>query len=78
MLAPAAQGGSKSAPIWRTSAAESPAARRTLTPLPGGDAESFGMGPAVMLGQDLADVARPVGERAVADLAAGDRSGTTV
>lgn len=42
-------------------------------PLLGWDAERFGMGPAVMLGQDLADVARPVGEGAVADLAAGDR-----
>ena len=31
------------------------------------------MGPAAMLGQDLADVAGPVGEGTVADLAAGDR-----
>jgi len=31
------------------------------------------MGPAVMLSQDLTDVAGPVGEGAVADLAAGDR-----
>src|SRR5580700_10148068 len=44
-----------------------------LVPLRGGDAERFGMGPAVMLGQDLADVAWPVGEGTIADLAAGDR-----
>ena len=44
-----------------------------LIPLLGGDAERFGMGPAVMLGQDLADVAGPVCEGAVAELAAGDR-----
>ena len=31
------------------------------------------MGPAVMLGQDIADVAGPVSEGTVADLAAGDR-----
>jgi DNA-binding MarR family transcriptional regulator len=37
------------------------------------DAERFGMGAAVVLGQDLTEVARPVGHRAVADLAAGDR-----
>ena len=30
-----------------------------MVPLLGGDAERFGMGPPVMLGQDLADVARP-------------------
>lgn len=38
----------------------------------GRDAERFGMGPAVVLGQDLTEVAGPVGHRAVADLAAGD------
>ena len=31
------------------------------------------MRPAVMLGQDLSEVAGPVGDGAVADLAAGDR-----
>ena len=31
------------------------------------------MGPAVVLGQDLGEVAGPVGDGAVADLAAGDR-----
>src|SRR6516162_7407377 len=41
-----------------------------LIPLLGGDAERFGMGPAVMPGQDLADVARPIGQSAVADPAA--------
>jgi len=39
----------------------------------GRDAERFGMGPAVVLGQDLTEVSRPVGHGAVADLAAGDR-----
>jgi len=39
----------------------------------GGGAERFGVGPAVMLGQHLADVAGPVGEGAVTELAAGDR-----
>jgi hypothetical protein len=41
--------------------------------LPGGRVECFGMGPAIMLGEDLADSAGPVGDRAVADLAARDR-----
>jgi hypothetical protein len=41
--------------------------------LPGRDAEGFGMGPAVVLGQDLAEVAGPVRNGAVADLAARDR-----
>jgi hypothetical protein len=41
--------------------------------LPGRDAEGFGMGPAVVLGQGLAEVAGPVREGAVADLAARDR-----
>jgi hypothetical protein len=31
------------------------------------------MGPPVVLGQDLTEVAGPVGDGAVADLAAGDR-----
>jgi hypothetical protein len=33
----------------------------------------LGMGPAVVLGQDLAEVPGPVGDGAVADLAARDR-----
>ena len=41
--------------------------------LPGTEAERFGMGPAVVLGQDLAEVPGPVGDGAVADLAARDR-----
>jgi hypothetical protein len=41
--------------------------------LPGCDLERFGMGPAVMLGQDLSEVAGPVGDGAMADLAARDR-----
>jgi hypothetical protein len=48
-------------------------AARSLDSVTGRDAESFGMGPAVMLRQDLADVAGPVCESAVANLAAGDR-----
>jgi hypothetical protein len=56
---------------WRASGGN-PAAL-SLDPLLGGDSEGLGMGPAVMLSQDLADVAGPVGEGAVADLAAGDR-----
>src|SRR5215467_7781179 len=47
--------------------------RSALTPLLGGDAESFGMGPAVVLGQHPADVAWLVGDGAVAELAAGNR-----
>jgi hypothetical protein len=38
----------------------------------GRDAERFGMGPAVVLGQDLAEAAGPVRHGAVADLATGD------
>jgi hypothetical protein len=41
--------------------------------LPGRDAERFGMGPAVVPGQDLAEVPGLVGDGVVADLAAGDR-----
>src|SRR4029077_11663137 len=43
------------------------------SPLAGCDVKRFGMGPAVMLGQDLAEVARTVGDGTVADLAAGNR-----
>ena len=39
----------------------------------GRDAERFGMGPAVVLGQDLTEAAGPVRHGALADLAAGDR-----
>ena len=41
--------------------------------LPGRDAERFGMGPAVVPGQDLTEAAGPVRGGAVADLATGDR-----
>ena len=37
------------------------------------DAERFGMGPAVMLGQHLGEATGPVRHGAVADLATGDR-----
>ena len=40
---------------------------------PGREAGRLGMGPAVVLGQDLAEVPGPVGDGAVADLAARDR-----
>jgi hypothetical protein len=40
--------------------------------LPGRDAERFGMGPAVVLGQDLTEAAGPVRHGALADLATGD------
>jgi hypothetical protein len=38
-----------------------------------GEAQRFGMGPAIVLGQDLAEGAWPVGDGAVADLAPSDR-----
>ena len=41
--------------------------------LAGRDVKRFGMGPAVMLGQRLAENTGPVGHGALADLAAGDR-----
>ena len=46
--------------------------RATCRGLPGRDAERFGMGPAVVLGQDLAKAAGAVRHGAVADFAAGD------
>ncbi len=42
-------------------------------PLPGREAERFGVGQTVVPGQDLAERAGPVRHGAVADLAAGDR-----
>ena len=73
----------RSRPALRQAASdrESPAAQlRTLSgqvPAVGclslGEAERFGMDPAVVLGQDFADRAWPVGEGAVADLAARNR-----
>ncbi len=41
--------------------------------LPGRDREHLVVGPAVVAGQDLAEIARPVRGGAVADLAARDR-----
>jgi hypothetical protein len=41
--------------------------------LPGRDAERSGMGPAVVLGQDLIEAAGPVRHGALADPATGDR-----
>jgi hypothetical protein len=41
--------------------------------LPGPEVERFGMVPAVVLSQGLADSARPVRDRPVADLATRDR-----
>jgi hypothetical protein len=40
---------------------------------PGCGVERFGMGPTIVLGQDLTEVAGPVRDGAVTDLAAGDR-----
>ncbi len=45
----------------------------TLRRLLGREAERFGMGPAVVLGQDLTEAAGPVRDGAVADVATGDR-----
>jgi hypothetical protein len=50
----------------------------SLRRLLGREAERFGMGPAVVLGQDLAEAAGPVGDGAVADLATGERQLGTV
>src|SRR5260221_6064211 len=41
--------------------------------LPGRDGEHVRVGPAVVLGQDLAEIARPVRDGAVADLTSRDR-----
>jgi hypothetical protein len=41
--------------------------------LRGRDGEHVGVGPAVVLGQNLAELPRPVADGSVADLAAGDR-----
>jgi hypothetical protein len=41
--------------------------------LPGREAERFGMGRTVVLGQDLAEATGPVRDGAAADLAARDR-----
>ena len=41
--------------------------------LPGRQAELFGVGPAVVLGEHLAEAARPVRDGAVTNLAARDR-----
>ena len=49
------------------------AAMRHDAGYPGGNVECFRMDPAVMRSQDLTDVAWPVGEGAVADLAVGNR-----
>ena len=46
---------------------------RGLRTLLGGNAERFGMGPPVVLGQRLAEGAGPVGHGPLADLATGDR-----
>src|ERR1035438_1932985 len=45
----------------------------SLRRLLGREAERFGMGPAVVLGQDPTEAAGPVRNRTVADLATGDR-----
>lgn len=45
----------------------------SLRRLPGRKAECFGMSPAVVLGQGIAEAAGPVGHGAAANLAAGER-----
>ena len=45
----------------------------SLRRLLGREAERFGMGPAVVLGQDLTEAAGPVRDGPVADLATGNR-----
>jgi hypothetical protein len=45
--------------------------RDLLDWLPRRELESFGMGPAVMLGQDLSEGARPVSDGAVEDSGSG-------
>jgi hypothetical protein len=47
--------------------------RESAYRLLGGEVERFGMSPAVVLGQDLRDVARPVRDGFLTDLAACDR-----
>ena len=60
--------------VWNThSSSHDPPRPRWPTALLRRDAEHFGMGPAVVLGQDLTEAARPVRHGAVADLATGDR-----
>jgi hypothetical protein len=64
-------GGSGSADVGDDNCGVVP--RVSVTGYRGCEVERFGMCPAVMLGQDLSEVAGPVGDGAVADLAAGDR-----
>jgi len=56
-----------------TATAKLPTVRDLCDRLLGREAEAFGMGPAVVLGQDLADLAWAVCDSAVAHLAARDR-----
>jgi hypothetical protein len=49
------------------------ALRVSAVRLPGTEAERFGMSPAVVPGQDLAEATGPARDGAVADLAARDR-----
>ena len=57
--------------VWTSAAA--PQLGGVFDRLPGCGIKRSGMGPAVVLGQDLGDGAGLVGDGAVADLAAGDR-----
>jgi hypothetical protein len=50
-----------------------PSSDRAAGRLLGRDTERFGVNPAVVLGQDRAEAAGPVGNGTVADLAARDR-----
>ena len=68
-------------PCWLEESLKASRSKRTAVPnwaglrerLLGCGVERFGMSPAVVLGQDLGEVAGPVRDGAVADLAAGDR-----
>ena len=61
-------------PTWRlTECARTDRWCWAVGPLPGREAERFRMGPAVVLGQDVTEAARPVGNALIADLAACHR-----
>jgi hypothetical protein len=64
------------APQAAVAAAEAPGQRglrESLSATIDGDAKCFGMRPAIVLGQDLAEVAWPIRDGALADLATRDR-----
>lgn len=58
---------------WPAPCTSSSRRRQRRRCLPRGEAQLFRVVAAVVLGQDLADLARRVGDGAMADLAAGER-----